>query len=254
MLTLGVIGTGHLATYFITALRRGGFDGRILLSPRNADRAAALRRDAGCDIAPSIHEVVAGADVVLLSVRPQHAQAALDGLTWSTRQTALSAMAGIGLEAVKRMVPGAGHVHLVLPLSYLATVRGPIPLHPAAPHLMELLGAAGDVVVLDDEQAYDAALLATCVSTWIYDLADVVAVELTRHGLDPRAARALALGNIAAPAGYALSRPDEALSAISASIATDGTYTKLGLDLLREQDFDAPWRAAVAAVAAAVTA
>ena len=76
MLTLGVIGTGHLATYFVTALRRGGFDGRILLSPRNADRAAALQRNAGCEVGTSIRQVVAGADVVLLSVRPQHAQAA----------------------------------------------------------------------------------------------------------------------------------------------------------------------------------
>jgi hypothetical protein len=37
---------------------------------------------------------------------------------------------------------------------------------------------------------------------------------------------------------------------LSASIATDGTYTKLGLDLLRERGFDAPWREAIAAIAA----
>lgn len=250
MPTLGVIGTGHLAWYVITALRRGGHDGRILLTPRNAERAAVLEREAGCEIAGSAAEVVAEAEVVLLSVRPQHAEAALAGLAWSPEQTGLSVMAGIRLEQVRRLVPGAGHVHLMMPLSYLASVRGPIPLYPAAPHLAELLGAAGDVVTLQDERAYDACLLAGCASTWVYDLADVLAEELTRYGLDPASARAVALGGIAGPAGEALARPQESLLALSASVATEGTYTRLGLEVLRERGFDVPWREAIRAVAA----
>ena len=250
MPTLGVIGTGHLASYLVTALRRGGFGGRILLTPRNAERAAALERDAGCEIAGSAPEVLAGAEVVLLSVRPQHAEAALAGLAWSAEQTALSVMAGIPLARVRELVPGAGHVHLMMPLSYLASVRGPIPLHPPAPHLAGLLGAAGDVVALADEKAYDAAMLAACASTWVYDLADVLADELTRHGLDPQAARALALGNLAGPAGEALAHPEQSLLDLSASVATEGTYTRLGLDVLREKGFEAPWREAVRAIAA----
>lgn len=250
MPTLGVIGTGHLATYVVTALRRGGFDGRILLTPRNAGRAAALQREAACEIAGSSQEVLAGADVVLLSVRPQHAEAALAGLTWSPGQTALSAMAGIGLDRVRQLVPGAGHVHLMMPLSYLASVRGPIPVHPPAPHLDELLGAAGDVVALADERAYDACMLAACASTWVYDLSAALADELTRHGLDPAAARAVALGGIGGPVGEALARPDEDLLALSDSIATEGTFTRLGRDVLRRGGFDAPWREAIRAIAA----
>jgi pyrroline-5-carboxylate reductase len=250
MLTLGVIGTGHLATYVITALRRGGFDGRILLTPRNADRAAVLERDAACEIAPSSREVMAGADIVLLSVRPQHAQAALEGLTWSTHQTALSVMAGVRLETVRQMVPGAGCVHLMMPLSYIATVRGPIPLYPPAPHLMEFLGGRRRRGCPGQREGLRRRAARRCASAWIYDLADALAVELARHGLDPQAARALALGNIVGPAGDALSRPAERLSALSASIATEGTYTKLGLDLLRERGFDAPWREAIGVIAA----
>jgi pyrroline-5-carboxylate reductase len=60
----------------------------------------------------------------------------------------------------------------------------------------------------------------------------------------------LALGSIAGPAGYALARPGEALQAISASIATDRTYTKYGLDLMKERGFDQPWREAISAIAA----
>jgi pyrroline-5-carboxylate reductase len=34
--TIGVVGTGDFSAYLIAALRKGGFDGRILLSPYRA--------------------------------------------------------------------------------------------------------------------------------------------------------------------------------------------------------------------------
>lgn len=251
MSTLGIIGTGHLATYFVTALRRGGFDGEVLLSPRNAARAEALARTQRCRIAGSHAAVVAAADIVLLSVRPPFAETAVAGLAWQPRHTVLSVMAGIGLDRLRRLLPGCDAIHLIMPLSYLEAVSGPVPLYPPDPPtpVMEMLRAAGEVVPLASERAYDAALIAACVSTWTYDLAEVIATELGRCGLEPAAARALALGSISGPAGYALGRPQEGLLAISESIATEGTYTKLGLDLLKQRAFDAPWREAIAAMA-----
>jgi pyrroline-5-carboxylate reductase len=66
----GVIGTGHFASYFIAALRRGGYEGDILLSPRNASIAARVARDHRCLVAISNDDLLADADVILLSVRP----------------------------------------------------------------------------------------------------------------------------------------------------------------------------------------
>ncbi len=77
-----------------------------------------------------------------------------------------------------------------------------------------------------------------------------MAESFVRHGLSPEAARALTLGSIAGQAGYALSHPSESLLDISASIATEGTYTKLGLDQMKRDGFDKPWREAIAAIAA----
>jgi pyrroline-5-carboxylate reductase len=105
-------------------------------------------------------------------------------------------------------------------------------------------------VTLPDEPAFEAAMIAVCFSTWIYDLADAVTDELSRQGLKPGAARALTLGNIAGAAGFALARPLIPLAAISASIATEGTFTRMGLDCLKERRFDAPWREAIAMLSA----
>ena len=249
MINLGVIGTGQFASYFIAALRRGGYDGNVLLSPRNADVASTLAHNHDCVVAASAEEVLAGADVVLLSVRPEYAEAALANLRWERRHTVLSAMAGIRLDDLRALLPGVGGMHLIMPGSYIETAPGPIPLYPPAPELMPLLSCAGDVIALPNEAAFNAAMVSLCASTWIYDLADVLAVELERHGLEPDAARALTLGNIAGPASFALGLPGKRLLDISAGIATERTFTKAGLDHLKARHFDAPWREAIARLA-----
>ncbi len=251
MATLGVVGAGHLATYFITALRRGGYDGEIILSPRNAERAQVLAQSASCRIAASNAEAIAGADIVLLSVRPPHAAAAVDGLSWRANQTIISAMAGLRLADLRRMLPGAGAIHLIMPLSFIAEVTGPFPVFPPPQgEIARFLRQAGEPVAIDTEKSYDATLLAACAATWIYDLAHSMVESFVRHGLSPEAARALTLGNIAGSAGYALNHPKASLLDISASIATEGTYTKLGLDQMKRDGFDKPWRDAIAAIAA----
>ena len=246
----GVIGTGHLASYFIAALRRGGYRGNILISPRNASAAAKLARDCQCSVAVSNDDVLDRAGVILLSLRPQAAVEALKPLRWESRHTALSAMAGIELDELRRLMPSVGAIHRIMPGSYIEAAPGPIAVHPAAPALLALLTCAGGVVTLPDEQAFEAAMIAVCFSTWIYDLANAVTDELSRHGLKPGTARALTLGNIAGAAGFALARPLIPLGAISAGIATDGTFTKMGLDCLKERRFDAPWREAIAMLSA----
>lgn len=249
MTNLGVVGTGQFASYFIAALRRGGYDGNVLLSPRNADVASALARNHGCVVAGSADEVLAGSDVVVLSVRPEHAEAALANLRWERRHTVLSAMAGIRLDDLRQLLPGVGGIHLIMPGSYIETAPGPIPLYPPAPGLMPLLSCAGDVIALPSEAAFNAAMVSLCASTWIYDLAHALASELERQGLEPEAARALTLGNIAGPARFALSSQEKSLLDISAGIATERTFTKDGLDYLKAHHFDAPWRKAIAQLA-----
>jgi pyrroline-5-carboxylate reductase len=243
---LGVIGTGHFASYFIVALRHGGYEGEIFLSPRNAGIAAELKRDCQCDVANSNTDVLEHAGVILLSVRPQHAAEALQPLRFGREHTVLSAMAGIPVDRVRELIPGAGAIHRIMPSSFIEAVRGPIPLYPAAPALRSFLAFAGEVVTLPSEHAFEMAMISACFSTWVYDLAQAVADELSRHGLDPTSARALTLGNIAGPAGFALANPLVPLAAISASIATEGTFTKIGLEHLKSRGFDGPWRESIA--------
>ena len=168
MTSLGVIGTGQFALYFITALRKGGYAGQITVSPRNAAIAARLAREHCCQIALSNQDVLDRSEVVLLSVRPKDLANAVSGLGWRPGHTALSAVAGISLEQHRRLLPGIGAVHLIMPASYIATVPGPVPLYPPSEKMAAFLAHAGQVVPLDTEEGFVSALFAVCFSTWIY--------------------------------------------------------------------------------------
>ena len=72
MSTLGIIGTGHLASYTIIALRNGGYQEQIVVSPRNSVVAADLAERELVTIAENNQAVIDVADIILLSIRPQH--------------------------------------------------------------------------------------------------------------------------------------------------------------------------------------
>ena len=70
MLNIGILGVGELTEKIVIGLRRSGFSGRVLLSPRNNDRARELCRLWACEIAQNNQGVVDDSDLLFLGVRP----------------------------------------------------------------------------------------------------------------------------------------------------------------------------------------
>jgi pyrroline-5-carboxylate reductase len=130
--------------------------------------------------------VVDRADVLLLSVRPQDARAALSDLTFRDGQVVISVMAGIKLAAVRGLVAPAEEVVRAIPLPAVATRAGPTAIHPAHEAARELFDPLGGVVEVDDERAFDA--LAASSATVAAHLAylDAISGWLTDRGI-PRA-------------------------------------------------------------------
>ena len=81
MKTLGFIGVGDLALYTIKGLRRGGYAGPILLSPRNREKAAWLEQQHACEVQADNPSVVANSDIVVIATRI--AWRRFPGCTWS---------------------------------------------------------------------------------------------------------------------------------------------------------------------------
>lgn len=240
--TLCVIGTGDFAAYLIAALRKGGHDGRILLSPHNPAKAQAMAARHGCEVATDDAAMIDEADWILLAIRPEQLHAVLARLSLRPGQVVISAVAGATIAQLRASLGEGISVVRIMPSSYIDTVsQGIIPIYPASAAVESVLEAAGRIVAFDTEDQFELALAGACISGWMYRFVETLESWFVERGLSPAQARLMVAGNIAGAAGYAMAHQEVPLARISDAIATEGTYTKAGLDRLLEKEAATPW-------------
>jgi pyrroline-5-carboxylate reductase len=153
----------------------------VLLSPRNADIAGGLaQRFATVDVAAHNQAVVDGADVVIVCVRPQVAQAVLAELRFPADRVVISAMAGVPVKALQRLVAPATDLARVIPLPSVARREGITPVHPPNAAATALFDRMGETVEFSDVKAFEAfsASTATIAAHFAYLNAIVRWLEL----------------------------------------------------------------------------
>ncbi|MES0213353.1 NAD(P)-binding domain-containing protein [Mesorhizobium sp. M0028] len=242
MPTIGVVGTGDFAAYLIAALRRGGFRGRILLSPYSRAKAQMLAATYSCILAADNLSMLTEADWILLAVRPEQLANALPNLSFRPGQILVSAVAGVTIAELRA---AKGHdlpVVRIMPSSYIQTItEGLVPIYPASCEVEAVLAAAGKVMTFDTEDQFELAMVGACLAGWTYRFTAVLEDWFIQNGLPAAQARLIVAGNIAGATGDALARQDVSLEIISDGIATQGTYTKAGLDHLVKRQAALPW-------------
>ncbi|MFF7065612.1 NAD(P)-binding domain-containing protein [Pseudomonas sp. NPDC008258] len=243
MSVLGILGVGDLTDKLVRGLRRSGYDGAIVLSPRNAERAALLAAECDCRILDSNQAVVDGADTIVIGVRPRVMGELAAQVSFRQGQHLVSLMAGISLEQLSSAFPGAECVRVML--SYAALFnQSTVVICPPHPATEQLLLPLGQRVVLDDEASFELATVAACMNGWFYFLLHDLQQWLSEKGLSAEDARTLVLGNLQDCIARAQYHPEQSLSALGQSIATPGTFTYAGLEVLMHQPASATWGAA----------
>ena len=230
--TLGILGVGHLATYTVTGLRRSGDARRIIISPRNAERAQHLASTFDCELAQSNQAVIDTADLILLAVRPFQLDDLLAGLKFSEDKVVVSAAAGVSLTQLRAKANFPERLALILPVVAAENAQGFVPIYPDIPEVRALADSLGETISFAAESQFVEAAAMACMNGWMYRFFDVQVNWLTEHGIDNHNARQMVLHNTLGAAHYALGRPQQSLTELSGEIATEGTYTKLGLDQL----------------------
>jgi pyrroline-5-carboxylate reductase len=159
----GVLGVGAIGAAIVTGLCENVADApRMLLSPRNAEIAAGLaQRFPTVDVAPDNQAVVDGVRVVIVCVRPQVAQPVLAELRFPADGVVISAMAGVSVTALKRLVAPATDVARVIPLPAVARRDGLTPVHPPNAAASALFDRLGETVELADVKAFEALSAST---------------------------------------------------------------------------------------------
>lgn len=230
--TLGVLGTGHLASYTVAGLRNNDDRMTIVLSPRNLAIAKSLAEEYSCEIAADNQEVADRSDHILLAVRPHQLDSLLRGLKFQANTLIISAMAGVSIAQLKSYsnLKQSTIVRTLLNVSAEVNV-GPVPLYPDNRQASRLLANLGTLITFDDESSFDVAVVHGCMHGWLYFWLDEMVSWTIDQGLNPEQAETMIKQNVLG--AIALSdRKTDSLEEIGSSIATSGTYTLDGLERL----------------------
>lgn len=252
MQRIGILGVGELTEKVVRGLRRSGFEGMILLSPRNRERSTKLSDECRCQIMESNQAVVDGSQLLILGVRPDTLETLANEVRLSTGQGLVSLVAGVSLPELAERFPGARCIRAML--SYAAQInQSMVAVCPPDEPSESVLANLGSLVVFEDEKSFELATVAACMNGWFYFLLHALQQWFVDKGLPAEKARQLVLGHMQDCLASSRQQPEHSLQALGQAIATPGTFTARGLDVLEHQQFSAPWGEACELVLGALT-
>jgi pyrroline-5-carboxylate reductase len=195
----------------------------ILISPRNAERAADLARQfPEVIVAESNQQVLNSSEAVVVAVRPQIAGDVLAGLRFRPDHHVISLVSGYSVARLAQLVAPATKISRAVPLPSTARRRCPTAIFPADPvahALFTVLGAAFDAAT---EHEFDAWCTTTAIMATYFAFAETAAAWLTRHGIGELSARDYIGRIFAGLAATAVEQPRRTFQELAADHATRG--------------------------------
>ena len=247
---LGFVGAGAITTAIVTGLDASDGDGdTILVSPRNADVAAALAaKFSNVTVGASNQDVLDGSDVVVLAIRPQVADEVLSALKFRPDHHVISLMAIIPLEKVAVLVAPARKVARAIPLPMVADGCGPTPIYPADPVAAEIFNRLGTVIEAKSAEQFSAFSAATATMAPYFAFAGEIAGWLARHDVPESDARRYVATVFQGLANIAADMPAQSFAALAGEFATRGGINEQAAKHLRDSGALAEVSAALDAV------
>lgn len=246
---IAFIGGGNMATAMISGLKeRHGTRVQIQVADPNEDARKRLQSSFDVTVSASTAEAAAGADVIVLAIKPQVMPMVLADLSGAIEpgQLVLSIAAGITIgqiaagldsqQAIVRSMPNT-------PALIGAGISGMCASATCRPHHLEqaerVLQAAGKVVRIDDENLMDAV---TAISgsgpAYFFLLAECLAQAGTKLGLPEDIARQLA-EQTCSGAGAMLEQADEDAAELRRRVTSPGGTTQAALETFEQGGFAA---------------
>lgn len=241
---IGFIGVGELALYTIRGVRQGGYTERISLSPRNRDKAQWLAQHLDCEIETDNQSVVDQSDYVVIATRPAQCLDTLASLNFRSGQVLISVVAGITTHTIREMLNHNIEIVRAMPVSSAEVGSSPTLIYPANNFVRAFFAHCGPAICVDEETIFAQGSVLACVYSWFFVLFEELIQATQSPALPADIAAQLVMGMAKGAADLALAKSDQSPGEIARSIATEGTYSRLGLDLLEQNQAFAPWREA----------
>lgn len=181
----------------VTAMVGAGHDDVVVIE-RSAERRAELAEQ-GCATAEDV-SAVAGADVVLLVVKPQDVASVLPQVAAAIEPgaTVVSLAAGVRTGTLEAALPEDVAVVRAMPNTPAVIGRGMFGVSPGSrvpaerlDVVVDLLGSGGEVVVVDESRQDAVTAVSGSGPAYLFHLAEHMIAAGVEGGLDPEDARTL---------------------------------------------------------------
>lgn len=181
------------------------------------------------------------ADYLFIATRPADCLETLAGIEFRADQVLVSVVAGVETATLRGAVPRELEIVRAMPVSSAEAGASPTLIYPENAFVRELFDRCGNTIAVDDEDYFNQGSILACVYSWFFPLYSALIEATQGPQLPAELSAELVMGMAQGAARLALARTDTTPQEIAAGIATEGTYSKLGLDLLRQRQAFEPW-------------
>ena len=242
---IAFVGGGQMAGSLLGGLLAAGHPAaRLLVAEPDAARADVLRRQFGVEVRSRGADVAAGADALVLAVKPQVMREALAGVGPAAGTTVISIAAGLRIETLRGWLGGsAAPIVRAMPNTPALLRAGVTGLHaPAqAPErsrqlAARVLGAVGTVCWIEREELLDAVTaLSGSGPAYFFLVAEALRDAGVGLGLDAATAALLAQQTLAG-AGRMAEASGKDVTELRINVTSKGGTTEAALARLEDGD------------------
>jgi len=238
---IGIIGTGTIASAIVTGFCRKKTGHTFYLSPRGAEKAAALAAEfSEAQVCISNQEVLDNADWVFITVQKSGFDA-LNELTFRKNHKVLNMATELQLPDLKNRIGETEILAHVVPLPMIVNGYGPLIVYPEIPEIGELFAPVSDVLYVQKREDARALQLLTCIMSPYYMLLHEITKFSDGQGVAHEASVKFLHSLFSALGRRAAESPDCDLVELAHDM-TPGGYNEQSMNTLMDNGAIEAWR------------
>ena len=241
---IGIIGTGTIASAIVTGFckQKSGYE--FFLSPRNAEKSAALAEAfSEAKVCSSNQEVLEHADWVFIAVQ-KNAFHALGELRFRKDHKVLNMATELQLSDLKAITGETALLAHVVPLPMIVRGFGPLLVYPETPEVGALFKPVSDVIYIGAREDVRTLQLLTCIMSPYYMLLD----EFVKFSDERGVAHDISVGFVHSLFSALSRRAAETKDCDLVELANDmtpGGYNEQSMNELMDSGAITAWRTAL---------
>jgi pyrroline-5-carboxylate reductase len=242
MTRIAILGGGVMGGTLLSALLDAGHPvSDLVVSEKLEERAAELREQHGVEVTGNV-AAVAGADIVLVVVKPQDVPNLLDEIASAveTDATIVSLAAGIRISTLEDGLPDGIAVVRAMPNTPALVGEGMFGISPGSScsderleRVRDLLAVGGKVAVVDESGQDAVTAVSGSGPAYVFYLAEAMIDGGVEAGLDAETARTLATQTLVGAAKL-LSTSDDDAAELRRRVTSPGGTTAAAIETFDE--------------------